>query len=210
MSHLNKLSSIIKPSNFKSFLTNNINSGKLFAEIEIFLNENGTFENFITKGKVINLDSKLFSGFNLKSTRLDFFADKNDILVKNIFGDIEGAAISDGDVKLELNNGVKLNSNFNSKINLDNKFFEKNLKIAKKSNFLNRIENLQGVFSNSLKIEFDSTYKVVDYNFSLSGKIEKVKLNLLRYQKITLLIDKLNQIFLSDMQIKTVFAPKKV
>ena len=40
---LNKFSSIIKPSNFKSFLNNKIKEGKLVSEIEIFLDEKGFF-----------------------------------------------------------------------------------------------------------------------------------------------------------------------
>ena len=38
---LNKLSAIIKPSNFKSLLNNKIKGGKVISEIEFFLNEKG-------------------------------------------------------------------------------------------------------------------------------------------------------------------------
>ena len=106
---LNKLSSIIKPSNFKSFINNKVNSGKIFSEIEIFLDKKGTFDNFITRGNIKNLNSELFGGLNLTNTNLSFFADKNDILIKNIFGNIEGMTISEGDVKIELHDVIKLN-----------------------------------------------------------------------------------------------------
>ena len=52
---ISKLSSIIKPSNFKTLLNNKIKEGKLISEIEIFLNEDGSIKNFIAKGKVKNL-----------------------------------------------------------------------------------------------------------------------------------------------------------
>ena len=55
---------------------------------------------------------ELIKGINLTKTNLDFFADKNDILIKNIFGNLEVIKITDGDIKLNLENGVKLNSNF--------------------------------------------------------------------------------------------------
>jgi len=38
-----------------------------------------------------------------------------------IFGNIEDISIFDGDVKLNLENGIKLKSNFNSKLNLNEK-----------------------------------------------------------------------------------------
>ena len=44
---LNNLSKLIKPSNFKSFLNNKIKYGKLISEIEIYLDEEGNFKNFI-------------------------------------------------------------------------------------------------------------------------------------------------------------------
>ena len=40
---------------------------------------------------------------------LSFFADKNDILIKSIYGNLEDLVILDGDVKLNLENGIKLN-----------------------------------------------------------------------------------------------------
>ena len=42
ITQLNKLSIIIKPSNFKSLINNKIKQGKLISEIEIFLNDNGS------------------------------------------------------------------------------------------------------------------------------------------------------------------------
>ena len=207
---LNKLSSIIKPSNFKSFINNKVNSGKIFSEIEIFLDKKGTFDNFITRGNIKNLNSELFGGLNLTNTNLSFFADKNDILIKNIFGNVEGMTISEGDVKIELHDVIKLNSNFKSRINLNNEFFDKDIQIVKKLNLVNNIENLQGMFNNSFNIELDNTYKILDYNYSFSGKIEESKIKFSKSIKNNFLKEKLSQIYLSDLQIKTSFKPKNV
>ena len=56
---LNKLSIIIKPSNFKSLLNNKIKEGKLISEIEIFLSEKA-FKNFIAKGYSKRFKAELF------------------------------------------------------------------------------------------------------------------------------------------------------
>ena len=86
ISQINKLSEMIKPSNFKKFLNNKIKEGKLILEIEIFLSNQGKFENFIARGTVRGLKAELFSGLNLSDVNVGFFADKNDILIKNIYG----------------------------------------------------------------------------------------------------------------------------
>ena len=57
--------------------------------------------------------------------KFSFFADKNDILVKSIFGNFEDVKIFDGDIKINLENGIKLNSNFNSSINLNKDYLKK-------------------------------------------------------------------------------------
>ena len=91
------------------------------SEIEIFLNKEGLVKDFIAKGSVSNLNVELINNLNLKNTSLSFFSDKNDILIKKIFGNIEDISIFDGDIKLNLENGIKLKSNFNSKLNLNEK-----------------------------------------------------------------------------------------
>ena len=113
ITQLKKLSIIIKPSNLKSLLNNKIKQGKLISEIDIYLNEQGLLKDFIIKGKVGDLEIKFLKDLSLVETKFSFFADKNDILIKNIFGNIEGINISDGDIKLNLENGIKLSSNFN-------------------------------------------------------------------------------------------------
>ena len=77
-----------------------------------------------------------------------------------IFWKVEGLKISDGDIKIELNDAIKLNSNFKSKINLNNEFFNKDIQIIKKIDLLKNIENFQGTLSNSFNIELDNTYKI--------------------------------------------------
>ena len=49
---LNELSKFIKPSNFKSFINNKIKKVKLITEIEVFLDDEGMFKNYIIKYKL--------------------------------------------------------------------------------------------------------------------------------------------------------------
>ena len=98
------------------------------------MNKDGNIENFIAKGLVKNLEAQLINDFHFKDVNLNFFADKNDILLKNIFGNLEEIKISEGNIKINTENGVKLSSDFNSILNFDEKI------LSKYTRFLNNFE----------------------------------------------------------------------
>ena len=210
ITQLSKLSAIIKPSTFKSFFTNKIKDGKLISEIEIFLNDKGLIKDFIAKGTVSDLKIEMLNNMNLKETRLSFFADKNDILIKNIFGSLEDIKISDGDIKLNLENGVSLNSNFNSKINFTERVIKKYSKFFKNYNFLNNLKTLKADLDSNFSIEFDDTYKVKDYNYSISGEVKKSMFELSSPFKNQVVTDEITNVYLSDLKIKTIIKSKNI
>ena len=208
INQLNKLSSIIKPSNFKSILNNRIIEGKVMSEIEIFLNKEGLVKDFIAKGSVRNLNVELINNLNLKNTSLSFFADKNDILIKKIFGNIEDISIFDGDVKLNLENGIKLKSNFNSKLNLNEKNIFKYSKLLNKYELFKSIKIINANLNNSLSVDLDETYKVIGYNYILSGKVPKSELELSSSFKTSLINEEINKIYFKGLEIKSIFSSK--
>ena len=199
---LKKLSELIKPSNFKNFLNKKIKKINLISEIELFFDKNGEIENYIFKGKVTDLKVNFFKDLILSKGKLNFFADKEDILVKNLFGKIDGIEINNGDIKLNLENGIKLSSNFVSNIDLDEKKIKKfndfliNYKLAR------NIKELNGNFNNNILVNFDKTYKLTNYNLKFSGKIKKSKIELLETIKNDFNLAKIKEIFFSETQIE--------
>ena len=157
ISQAQKLSGAIKPSNFKSFLNNKIKKGVIISEVELFINEKSELSSFIAKGKVNDLEAELANGLKIFKTEFSFFADKDDILIKKIFGKFEDFKILDGDVRLNLEEGIKLNSNFNSEVNLNEKLLEKYDKLLNKYNLSKKIKSLDGNFNNNIFINFDNT-----------------------------------------------------
>jgi hypothetical protein len=210
ITQLNKLSSIIKPSNFKSILNNKIKKGKLISEIEIFLKNDGTIKDFIAKGTVKNLEAELFSNIYFKKINLGFFADQNDILIKNIFGYLDDIKISDGDIKLNLENGAKISSNFNSKIDLDEKIILKYSELFKKFELYKNLKSLKADLSNNISLNLDSTYKIKDYSYNILGTIEKGKFELLKPFKNDYIREELKTVYLSELKIKTIIIPKNI
>tara|TARA_B100000963_G_scaffold11902_1_gene9204 strand:+ start:3424 stop:5592 length:2169 start_codon:yes stop_codon:yes gene_type:complete len=204
---LKKFSKIFKPSNFKALLNNRIKEGKLLSEIDIFLNEEGLLKDFIAKGEVKNLKIQLINGFNLEETDFSFFADKEDILIKNIFGEIQNIKILDGDIKFNLDNGVKINSNFRSEINIDQKFLDKGSIFSNYQKFFH-LKNLKANLNNSIFIDLDNTYKLKDYKYTVSGKINESRLDLLDTIKNNFIREEIKNIYLSNLNIQTLFFPK--
>ena len=210
ITQLNKLSSIIKPSNFKSILNNKIKKGKLISEIEIFLKEDGTIKDFIAKGTIKNLEAELFSNIHFRKINLGFFADQNDILIKNIFGYLDDIEISDGDIKLNLENGAKISSNFNSKIDLDEKIILKYSELFKKFELFKNLKSLKADLSNNISLNLDSTYKIKDYSYNILGTIVKGKFELLKPFENDYIREELKTVYLSELKIKTTVIPKNI
>ena len=206
ISQLNKLSPIIKPSNLKSILNNRIKKGKLISEIEFFLTEKGTLKDFIASGSVKDLEVELLNNLYLEKVSLSFFADKNDTLIKNIFGKFEDIKIDNGDIRLNLENGIKLNSNFNTIINLDEKLFFKYSKLFKNFDLLKNLKSIKADFNNNIFIDLDKTFKIRDYKYSILGKIDKSELELANPIKNILIQEELKKIYLSDLRIKYFFS----
>ena len=195
--HLNELSKFIKPSNFKNFLNNKIKKVNIISEIDFFLDKNGDLENYIIKGKVTDLKANLFKDLIMSNTNLSFFADKEDVLIKNIFGKIDNIEINNGDIKLNLVNGIKLNSNFISNINLDSEKIKKLNEVLEKFNLGGNFKELNGDFSNNILVNFDKTYKVTNYSYKFSGKLKKSKVELFHTFKNNFNIEEIKKIFLN-------------
>ena len=152
----------------------------------------------------------LLDDVNFENINLGFFADKKDILIKNIVGNLEDIKISDGDIKLNLDDGVKLSSNFNSILNFDEKLLQKYSKIFNKFKYLKNIKIFRANLNNNISINLDKTYKVKDYNYSLAGNVSKGKFELQKSISSNLISENIKEIYLSDLQISSVFKPKNV
>lgn len=210
IAQINELSPIIKPSNFKSLLNNRVKKGKLLTEIEIFLSEEGLFKDFIAKGTVKNLKISLYEDLHLSNTGFSFFADKDDILIQNVLGNIDETKISSGNIKLNLENGVNLVSNFNSEINLNENFFNKYSSLLDKYNLTGNLKSLKANLENNISIDIDKTFKVKNYNYDISGDLEKGKFELPKPFESDFTKEEIKDIYLSDFQIKSTIDPNNV
>ena len=96
------LAKTLKPSNFKSIVQNKISKGTITLSLEIFLGKDNIFENFIARGDIKGLTLNTINKINLENLNFNFFADKSDVLLKEITGNILGSEIKDGDLRVNL------------------------------------------------------------------------------------------------------------
>ena len=205
---LKKLSFIFKPSNFTSFVKNKIKQGKLNIELEVYLDNDNLLDNFIARGSVTNLKAEIISDIYLEKTNFTFFADKSDILFKNINSRSGPFNIIDGDLKLKLSPEISLESNFqtNLKYNDQSKNY---INIIKDLKYTKDLISLEADLKNSFTIDFDKTYKIKAYTFKNSGKISKAILDFKKPIDNFFLEKKINQLSLINSEIKTNFSSKK-
>ncbi len=204
---LKKLSVVIKPSNFRRLINNNITEGKVFSELNIFFDDNNSLQNFIAKGSVTNFQMKITDGILLQNSNFSFFSDNSDILIKNIFGEIDNVKIKEGDLKLNLGPEISLNSNFLTKINFQNKIKKNYIKLIEKFRFLTDLQFLDANLNNSLFVVFDETYKVKDYFFKSRGKINKAKLYFEEPLKNYFFKEGINELALQETDVNFGFKP---
>ena len=198
---LKNLSSVIKPSNFKSFVNNKIKQGAINLELEIFFNQDNQIDNFIAKGSVIDLKAKIYKNLYLEKTKFDFIADNSDILLKNVFGKSGPIDIVDGDLKVNLFKEFSLKSNFKTKLNYDANYNDFSY-LFKKNGIINNITKLDTELNNNFEINFDSNYKIKDFDYKSTGSILNATLDFSNPINNYLLSEKVSKISVSDTEIK--------
>ena len=200
--NIKKISSILKPSNFSSFLNNKLVEGKLNTEIDFFFNKSNEIENFITRGSVEDAKIYFEKEIFFEDTNFTFFADNTDILIKSFLSKLGPLNIKDGDAKIKIFPEILIETNFLSNIKINNNFYRE-YEILNKFLNLSSLDNLSGKFNNSLTVNLDKTLKVKSYNFKNRGKIENAKFNLQNSIEKVLFEESPKFITVKDVEVNT-------
>ena len=206
---LKNISTVIKPSNFKNLIVNKLKNGKLSTEIEFYLDQNNKLKNFIAKGKVIDLKSEISNNLFFEKAKFEFFADNSDILIKNIFGELDGISIKDGDLKIILSPEISIKSNFVSSIKFKNILKKSYFNLPKKFKYIDAITDIETDLQSNFTLNLDKTYKMKNYNFSTQGKVKKVKVKLKNLSSNIVNMTNIDLVLVKDSELKLDLANKK-
>ena len=165
----------IKPSNFKTYLLNNLKQGKLNELVGIIsLNNNYEIIDYKFNGSIEGVDVLLPKSHIAKDLNLNFAVDKNLVLLNSISASYNGLKILNGSINLENKDEIFIKGKFDSKFNFNeqdinsfikNKFFLENKIIAK------------GNLVHDFNLNLDQNYKLIKYDYILNGNIEESKIN---------------------------------
>ena len=90
----------VKPSNFKSFVLNNIQSGKIKSNLGILFSEKMKILDYELDGYVRDLEGKAGS-FEVLNTNFIYFIKNDNGSLSDITTDINGIPINSGQIKFE-------------------------------------------------------------------------------------------------------------
>ena len=164
----------IKPSNFKTYLLNNLKQGKLNELVAIIsLNNNYEIIDYKFNGSIEGVDVLLPKSHIVKDLNLNFAADKNLVLLNSINASYNGLKILNGSINLENKDEIFIKGKFDSKFNFNEQDINSFIKIV----FFRNKLLLRGNLVHNFNLNLDQNYKLIKYDYILNGNIEESKIN---------------------------------
>ncbi len=204
-----KAAASIKPSNFKSFLLNNIQKGKFKSDIDLTFGENFEISNYQIKGYFKNTDVLFNKKIKIKIENLNFIADKEIILVNSMKGNIDGIPITNGNVEVNIKEDYTISGSINSIVDLNEKKLRKLIPKNENLKFLKNEIDLSVNSINNFNLVFSNTLELKEYSYTLDGVIENGKINLNNAYKSKFLNNDIEALNLKKTNIKFLLDNKK-
>jgi len=164
----------IKPSNLKTYLLNNLNSGEIEKIlINVKLDGNSNIYDYQVNGSLKKVNIKVFDDLSIKDVNLNFISDKNLTLINSISANYQGISISNGSTSLMRNKEIRIEGKFNSQFNLNedavNKLLAKlNIKFLER----NKVK-AQGSLLHKFLFTIDENFKLIDYEYKSNGSVSE-------------------------------------
>ena len=169
---IQKLAIRIKPSNFKTYLLNNINNGEIEKVlIDIKLDENFKINDYKINGSVKKVNVKVFGDLLVQDVSLNFISDKNLTLINSVIANYQGISISNGSTSFSKNQKINIEGKFDSQFNLSDDQIKK-VFLKSNINFLkqNKI-NVKGSLLHKFSLTIDENFKLNNYDYHSKGNI---------------------------------------
>ena len=196
---IQKLAIRIKPSNFKTYLLNNLDNGKIKKIlIDVNLDKDLNISDYKINGSVKKIDVKISDDLLIQNVNLNFISDKNLTLINSINANYKNILVSNGSLSLKKKKNIEIDGKFNLNKDSINKIFPKlDLSFLKK----NRI-NVKGDLLHKFILKIDENFKLIDYDYKSSGNISESKIVLKNPFKISLIKKPINEILISKTNLQ--------
>ena len=175
INNIQKMAIRIKPSNFKTYLLNNLSEGEVEkALFDIKIGKNFEFIEYKANGTIKKVNAKIKNGIEIKNIGFNFKVDNDLTLINSINANYEGILISNGLIELQREKNIEIKGKFNSQFNINKK---QSNKLLSKVNFFkkNNIE-IEGSLLHEFNLKFNQNLKILNYKYKSSGKILQSKI----------------------------------
>ena len=169
---IQKIAIRIKPSNFKTYLLNNVEGGEIEkALFDLNIGKNFKLIDYKVKGTIKKVNTKITNNFTIQNVGFNFIIDNNLTLINSIKANYEGISVSNGSINLQQKKHFEIKGKFNTQFNLKENQLKKIFTKIKFFKF-NKIKT-QGTLAHEYNLIINNNYKVIDYEYKSSGSIQQ-------------------------------------
>ena len=200
--NLTGLIKIIKPSNFKSILLENIKEGSIKSNLNLKFDKDFKIISYEIDGYVRNLKLQ-YNNYNINKSSFIYTLKNKYGEISNISGKVNNIAFNNGKIEYADENEIVLNikSDINGKI--DNENILSFLKKSQKFNFSNLDLNYITDSSHNLNIRLDKNFKIKSYNYEIQKSSDILKLKFETPIKINFLKKEIKNIEIKDINLQS-------
>ena len=203
--NIKKLVLRTKPSNFKSFILNNVKNGNLEGNFDVFFSKNLKVLNYKTNGRIEDLDINYLNKFNILNTSLNFVADNDLILINSLSTNFKSIKVRNGNLEINKEEDLIIDGSIKTSIEAGSKQFNELMGFFINSNSIKNKINIKGNFINKFQLNLSETLEVKDYNFESIGNIVDSKIVLDKKINTDLLKDSISEINFNKSKVKINF-----
>ena len=203
--NIKKLVLRTKPSNFKSFILNNVKNGNLEGNFDVFFSENLKVLNYKINGRIEDLDINYLNKFNILNTSLNFVADNDLILINSLSTNFKSIKVRNGNLEINKEEDLIIDGSIKTSIEAGSKQFNELMEFFINSNSIKNKINIKGNFINKFQLNLSETLEVKDYNFESIGNIVDSKIVLDKKINTDLLKDSISEINFNKSKVKINF-----
>ena len=161
ITQLKKIVSKSKPSNFTSFIQNNINEGFVKSKIELYFTKNFKLKNYKFDGYLKKLSGKFLDKIEITDTSFIFSINPNNGSLNDIVSNINKVQIFSGDLNYEKKENLEINLKLNTDIDLNEEIVKNNFNYNVSD--LVKNFNLKAKISHTVNFTLDDTLKILIY-----------------------------------------------
>ena len=202
ISKIQKLIVGVKPSNFKSFILNNLSKGSVNGQINLEFGENFKLINYKAKG-ILKKTHIIFSNkYQISDTSFNFIVDPDLVLINSIKSNFLEIPINKGSITVKREGEIKISGSIYTTLSSDKEKIQKILKKFVRFDFQKNKTNITGNFKNNFSFNLSQSLELIDYSYNLSGEVKDFEIKLDKGKKNNLFEEEFKSLSFKDSKIE--------